>query len=769
MTVRFVGVCTMRNRFGALAPLVTCSLVAVFALGASACGEVGSGNSILTDTTSDVSDTGIGGDTTAPDSDADDSGIGGDTTAPDSVSDTVADSDGGIGGDTTAPDTDGGIGGDTTAPDTTAPDADGGIGGDTTAPDADGGIGGDTTAPDADGGIGGDTTAPDVTPDVVPDVTPDVVPDVVPDVTPDVTPDVVPDVTPDVTPDTTPDVKPECVNAAGCAVPSNPCVVATCTGGKCGIANAAAGKACDDGDPCTQTDVCNAGACKGTFNGSLPECGGPSGCAAAKVVGPLPFVDAGSTTGQPNDFAVIASLCPDEDNPGGSLGNKGALSSDVVYHFTPPTTGAYTFSLAAGEGKADLVLALFSTVCPTSTGEYVCEVADDDINSGGEFISATLDGGSSYWLVIDGWSNVLAIDGAYELTIAKAPATETDCDDDNDNDGDDATDCDDTDCEFAPACEPNDVPVGALAFTEVMANPYSTGGAVDENAGEWLEVRNTTNLAVRLDQVWIAYRSWDDGGVPPAAPTAKFKLDTNYIVNAGATAVLARSNEPANNGGISFAASYGQVVISNSKAVRLQLVHPDWDGASEPLAGMIIDSVDVPALTFTQADGASWQLNSTVAGSVSAAAGNDDDSAWCFTSDAAANEYVAGNFGTPGAVNLLCGASTAASYAVDVKPILAKKCAPCHTGTTPGTCSGSACHASIYSDTQKLSQASASECSGKGYTVYQCMEARIQSGSMPFGKGCGGPVADNAPNAASCVTQSEFAVFEAWVAAGTPP
>ncbi len=296
-------------------------------------------------------------------------------------------------------------------------------------------------------------------------------------------------------------------------------------------------------------------------------------------------------------------------------------------------------------------------MCPTPPpGGYVCDVADDDIGGGGELISAVLDGGEPYGLVIDGWSNSAAIDSAYELTVAKAPATETTCDDDEDNDGDGAKDCDDLGCELAPACEPNDVPGGALAFTEIMANPSSAGGAIDEDAGEWLEVRNTTNSAVKLNKVWIAYRAYNDGALPPAAPTAKYKLDTSAVVTAGASAVLARSSEPANNGGISVAATHGQIGISNSKVVRTQLVHPDWDGTSEPLAAMIIDSVEVPALTFTQADGASWQLTSTVAGSVNAATGNDDDSAWCFTSGAAANEYVAGGFGTPGAPNLLCGA-----------------------------------------------------------------------------------------------------------------
>jgi hypothetical protein len=546
--------------------------------------------------------------------------------------------------------------------------------------------------------------------------------------------------------------------------------VATCVSGTCGTANAPSGTACSDADACTKSDVCTAGVCAGTFDAALPGCGAAAGCAAAKVVGALPYVDAGTTAGKPNDFLVLPGECPDADNPFGFLGGKGNFSPDRVYAFTPSATGAYTFTLTAGVDKADLVLALYADACPAAdAATALCLLGDDDIGSGGEFMATQLDGGSTYWLVVEGWSTTDPIEGTYELTVAAAPATETSCDDDKDNDGDGVADCDDTDCELAPICEPNDVPIGALALTEIMANPSSVGGAVNENNGEWLEVRNTTNSLVKLAGVWVAYRSWDDGAAVPEAPTAKFKLDTAATVAAGALAVLARSSAAADNGGITFAASYGQVVISNSKNVRIELIHPEWDGATVPTAGQIIDGVDIPSLTFTQVDGASWQLTQPVAAATNAAAQNDLLANWCFAIDAAAGQYIAGNFGTAGATNGICGSATAASYATDVQPIVGKKCAPCHTGITPGACSGAACHASIYSDTQKLSKATVVECAGKGYTVAECMEARILSGSMPLGQGCGGPVADNAANASKCITDSEFAVFQAWVAAGALP
>jgi hypothetical protein len=37
---------------------------------------------------------------------------------------------------------------------------------------------------------------------------------------------------------------------------------------------------------------------------------------------------------------------------------------------------------------------------------------------------------------------------------------------------------------------------------------------------------------------------------------------------------------------------------------------------------------------------------------------------------------------------------------------------------------------------------------------------------MPQGKGCGGPVADDADNADVCVTESEYALLLAWIEDG---
>ncbi len=52
----------------------------------------------------------------------------------------------------------------------------------------------------------------------------------------------------------------ECLSAADCAAPANPCLVAQCSAGKCTEAPAVTG-VCEDGDPCTVADHCSSGQC----------------------------------------------------------------------------------------------------------------------------------------------------------------------------------------------------------------------------------------------------------------------------------------------------------------------------------------------------------------------------------------------------------------------------------------------------------------------------------------------------------------------------
>ena len=88
--------------------------------------------------------------------------------------------------------------------------------------------------------------------------------------TPDVLEDASAPVADTAGPDSTagPDVPlPECQLSAQCAgvvLPSGPCEVPICLAGqgKCALQNVADGLACDDGNPCTAGDLCQAGACE---------------------------------------------------------------------------------------------------------------------------------------------------------------------------------------------------------------------------------------------------------------------------------------------------------------------------------------------------------------------------------------------------------------------------------------------------------------------------------------------------------------------------
>ena len=102
--------------------------------------------------------------------------------------------------------------------------------------------------------------------------------------------------------------------------------------------------------------------------------------------------------------------------------------------------------------------------------------------------------------------------------------------------------------------------------------------------------------------------------------------------------------------------------------------------------------------------------------------------------------------------------ASATSYNDDVQPILGAKCVGCHTvGSSGGHNIGSS-----YDDGLEDSY----HCAGEN--VAACSIERIKDGSMPVGANCGGVVADDAANASQCVTQSEMAVLEAWLAAGLP-
>ena len=144
---------------------------------------------------------------------------------------------------------------------------------------------------------------------------------------------------------------------------------------------------------------------------------------------------------------------------------------------------------------------------------------------------------------------------------------------------------------------------GALIINEVMADP----SAVSDDAGEWLEVRNSGTLSVNL-QGWKLASGND----------AVHTISTSVTVAAGGYAVLARNGAKNRNGG--FAANY---VYGTS----LNLANAgDWIALRDP-AGATIDSavwsssaagaargVKDPAVDNTDASGTNWHTQTTAYG-----------------------------------------------------------------------------------------------------------------------------------------------------------
>lgn len=58
----------------------------------------------------------------------------------------------------------------------------------------------------------------------------------------------------------------QCFSIADCPKNDDPCRLATCGGGVCGMTNAPTGTPCDDGRFCTPVDRCQSGACQGSGN-----------------------------------------------------------------------------------------------------------------------------------------------------------------------------------------------------------------------------------------------------------------------------------------------------------------------------------------------------------------------------------------------------------------------------------------------------------------------------------------------------------------------
>ncbi len=145
-------------------------------------------------------------------------------------------------------------------------------------------------------------------------------------------------------------------------------------------------------------------------NGGNLDQGGED-CASAAVISTVPYTDFGTTTGYQDNL-------PECEGSG--------TSPDVVYTYTPTTSGNYHVSLCGS--SYDTKLFVYANTC---TGSPIA--CNDDGAACGDVSSdipmVELTGGTTYFIIVDGWSDGSFGDYAFYLEETAPPPTGDACGD----------------------------------------------------------------------------------------------------------------------------------------------------------------------------------------------------------------------------------------------------------------------------------------------------------------------------------------------------
>lgn len=126
----------------------------------------------------------------------------------------------------------------------------------------------------------------------------------------------------------------------------------------------------------------------------------------ATVIPSIPYTDNGSTVGYANDYTASCA--------------SGAGSPDVIYEYTPATTGSYTVSLC-GSGYDTALHIRTGGSCPGDS-EIAC---NDDWCGLQSQITLDLIAGTAYWIIVDGYGT--SSSGEYVLNVFFNPPCIVEC------------------------------------------------------------------------------------------------------------------------------------------------------------------------------------------------------------------------------------------------------------------------------------------------------------------------------------------------------
>ena len=218
-------------------------------------------------------------------------------------------------------------------------------------------------------------------------------------------------------------------------------------GGVCGT--------CDEGTLCDAESACVDPA---TIPGNT--------CETAIAVAEAPTELTGSTEFATNETGTEAEQCE-------GIGAVGGGSNDHIYAFTPTETAKYEITLTGFDSALYV-----TTACGDST---TCLGGDEQIGgTATETVNLSLEAGTAYYIVVDGWNNGGNAAGAYTLNIGAAcfpSCTDKVCG--TDGCGGSCGTCEDGNlCEADGTCVPAAEVTGNLCGKTfaIDAVPYTTAG-----------------------------------------------------------------------------------------------------------------------------------------------------------------------------------------------------------------------------------------------------------------------------------------------------